>query len=180
MFRFFIEPKTNKFSDEFIHLPVPHNNAVRTLLEIMVMEYSDPREDSQRLLKSMLQTLLQEIARLYRIEKSENIHKTVSEQILDYMSDHSDVVTLKEIAAQFSYHPNYISTLLKRETGKKFTEILLEKRMERAVLLMQNTTLSIEEISVMLGYSNQSNFYKAFKDYFGKTPRDYISPSKPG
>ena len=52
--------------------------------------------------------------------------------------------------------------------------------MERAVLLMQNTTLSIEEISVMLGYSNQSNFYKAFKGYFGKTPRDYISPSKPG
>lgn len=180
LFQFFIEPKTNKFSDEFIHLPVPHNNAVRTLLEIMVMEYADPREDSQRLLKSMLQTLLQEIARLYRIEKSENIHKTVSEQILDYMSDHSDVVTLKEIAAHFSYHPNYISTLLKRETGKKFTEILLEKRMERAVLLMQNTTLSIEEISVMLGYSNQSNFYKAFKDYFGKTPRDYISPSKPG
>ena len=180
LFQFFIEPKTNKFSDEFIHLPVPHNNAVRTLLEMMVMEYADPREDSQRLLKSMLQTLLLEIARLYRIEKSENIHKTVSEQILDYMSNHSDVVTLKEIAAQFSYHPNYISTLLKRETGKKYTEILLEKRMERAVLLMQNTTLSIEEISVMLGYSNQSNFYKAFKDYYGKTPRDYISPSKPG
>jgi len=64
--------------------------------------------------------------------------------------------------------------LLKRETGRKLTEILLEKRMERAVLLMRNTTLSIEEISAMLGYSNHSNFYKAFKEYYGKAPREYM------
>ena len=89
------------------------------------------------------------------------------------MGDHSDVVTLKDIAAHFSYHPNYISMLLHKETGRKFTEILLEKRMERAVLLMKNTSLSLEEISVLLGYSNHSNFYKAFKEYYGMTPREY-------
>ena len=89
------------------------------------------------------------------------------------MGDHSDVVTLKDIAAHFHYHPNYISALLHRETGRKFTEILLEKRMERAVLLMKNTTLSIEEVAAMLGYSNHSNFYKAFKEYYGVTPREY-------
>ena len=91
------------------------------------------------------------------------------------MGDHSDVVTLQDIAAHFHYHPNYVSALLHRETGRKFTEILLEKRMERAVLLMKNTTLSLEEISSMLGYSNHSNFFKAFKAYYGTTPREYIS-----
>lgn len=105
-----------------------------------------------------------EIARRYRIEKAGTAPKSVSEQILEYMGDHSDVVTLKDIALHFNYHPNYISALLHREIGRKFTEILLEKRMERAVLLMKNTTLSIEEISAMLGYSNHSNFYKAFKE----------------
>ena len=89
------------------------------------------------------------------------------------MGDHSDVVTLKDIAAHFSYHPNYISALLHRETGRKFTEILLEKRMGRTVLLMKNTSLSLEEISALLGYSNHSNFYKAFKEYYGMTPREY-------
>ena len=90
------------------------------------------------------------------------------------MADHSDVVTLKDIAAHFSYHPNYISALLHKETGRKFTEILLEKRMERAVLLLKNTPLSVEEITVMLGYSNTSNFYKAFREYYGTTPREYL------
>jgi len=175
LFRFFINPQTDKFSDEFIHLPVTKDHAIRTILELMVMEYADRKEDTQRILKSMLQTLLLEIARRYRIEKTGPAPKSVSEQILDYMGDHSDVVTLQDIAAHFHYHPNYISALLHRETGRKFTEILLEKRMERAVLLMKNTTLSLEEISAMLGYSNHSNFFKAFKTYYGATPREYIS-----
>lgn len=174
LFRFFINPQTDKFSDEFIHLPVTKDHAIRSLLEMMVMEYADRKDDTQRILKSMLQTLLLEIARRYRIEKTGIAPKSVSEQILDYMGDHSDVVTLKDIAIHFNYHPNYISALLHRETGRKFTEILLEKRMGRAVLLMRNTTLSIEEISAMLGYNNHSNFYKAFKEYYGVTPREYI------
>lgn len=91
------------------------------------------------------------------------------------MDDHSDVVTLKTIAAHFGYHPNYVSTLLSKETGRTFSEILLEKRMEHAVLLMRNTTLPLEEISAMLGYSNHSNFYKAFKAHYGTTPREYMT-----
>jgi YesN/AraC family two-component response regulator len=46
--------------------------------------------------------------------------------------------------------------------------------MDKAVILLKGTTLSIEEIAAMLGYSNHSNFYKAFKEYYGKTPREYI------
>ena len=87
------------------------------------------------------------------------------------------MVTLKDIAAHFSYHPNYISSLLHQELGKTFSEIVLEKRMDRAVILLKGTTLSIEEIASMLGYSNHSNFYKAFKEYYGKTPREYIGSS---
>ena len=174
LFRFFIDPQTNKFSDEFIHLPVTKDHAIRTILELMVMEYADRKDDTQRILKSMLQTLLLEIARRYKIEKVGTAPKSLSEQILDYMGDHSDVVTLKDISGHFNYHPNYISSLLHKETGRTFTEILIEKRMERAVLLMKSTTLSIEDISAMLGYSNTSNFYKAFKEYYRKTPREFV------
>ena len=46
--------------------------------------------------------------------------------------------------------------------------------MDRAVILLKGTTLSIEEIAAMLGYSNPSNFYKAFRAFYGKTPREYM------
>lgn len=70
------------------------------------------KEDTQKILKSMLQTLLLQIARRYRIENSESDTKPLARQIIDYMDDHSDVVTLKDIAAHFSYRPNYISSLV--------------------------------------------------------------------
>ena len=173
LFRFFIEPKSNRFSDEFTHFALSSEHEIRNILEAMVIEYADRKEDTQQILKSTLQTLFLQIARRYRLEKPVSSTESLAEKIMQYMADHSDVVTLKDIAAHFSYHPNYISALLHKETGRKFTEILLEKRMERAVLLLKNTTLSVEEITVILGYSNTSNFYKAFKEYFGVTPREY-------
>ena len=46
--------------------------------------------------------------------------------------------------------------------------------MDRAVILLKGTDLSVEEIAAMLGYSDTSNFYKAFRDFYGKTPREYL------
>lgn len=138
---------------------------------MMVMEYADPQPDTQDILQPMVLTLLMLIARQYRRSTPAVEGERLSEQIIRYMGEHADVVSLKEIAKHFSYHPNYIYALLHRETGKSFSEILLEQRMERAVSLMNGTTLSIEEIAAMLGYSNSSNFYKAFKKHFGISPR---------
>lgn len=43
--------------------------------------------------------------------------------------------------------------------------------MRREKLLLEHTDLSIEKIAAMLGYSNNSNFYKAFREYYGTSPR---------
>lgn len=174
MFRFFLDPQTDKFSDEFIHLSFEKTSPVRALLEMMVIEYADKKEDTQLILKPMVLALFMHIARRYRLEKSDIKAATLSESIVGYINSHPESVTLKDISAHFSYHPNYISSLLHKELGKTFSEIVLEKRMDRAVVLLKGTTLSIEEISAMLGYTNTSNFYKAFRSYYGNTPREYI------
>lgn len=174
LFRFFLEPQTNEYSDEFIHLKFGDSYYIRTLLEMMVIEYANPKEDTQDILQPLVLSLLMLVARQYKRSVPIPKNEKLSDQIVRYMGEHTDVVTLKEIAKHFSYHPNYISTLLRREIGKSFSEILLEQRMERAVSLLKSTNLSIEEIALMLGYSNSSNFYKAFKGYYHQSPRDFI------
>ena len=173
LFRFFLDPQTNKFSDEFIHLSFEKTSPVRGLLEMMVMEYADKKEDTQRILKPMVLSLFLHIARKYRLEQFLPACDTLEEKILQYINSHPETVTLKEIAAHFSYHPNYISTLLHKKTGKKFSDIVREKRMDRAAILIKGTDLSIEEISAMLGYNDMSNFYKAFRMHYGMSPREY-------
>ena len=135
---------------------------------------SSERYNTELILKPMVLALFMHIARRYRLEKSTVQASSLSESIIQYINSHPESVSLKEIAAHFSYHPNYVSTLLHKELGKTFSEIVLEKRMDRALILLKGTTLSIEEISSMLGYSNTSNFYKAFREYYGKTPRDFM------
>lgn len=174
LFHFLLDPATNQFSDEFIHFRVEDDCNIRTLLEMMVIEYAYKKEDTQDILKPMALSFLMYIARQYTEQNKETVPDRLSDQIVRFMGEHCDVVTLKDIAKRFSYHPNYISTLLHREIGKSFSEILLEQRMERAVILLKGTDLSIEEIAAMLGYSNNSNFYKAFRSYYGKSPREYI------
>lgn len=113
------------------------------------------------------------IARRYRLQKSENEQLTLLQQMIRYIRDHVDSVTLNELSKHFSYHPNYISALIHRETGKTFKQLVLDERMSRAVILMNNTDLSNEEIAVMLGYSDQSNYYKAFREFYRVSPREY-------
>lgn len=173
LFRFFLDPRSNEFSDEFIRLKFSEYSPVRQLLEIMMVEYAHPQEDTQAILKSLTLTLLMQVAREYKTSYVKEENLPLSEQILQYMNEHTDAVSLKDIAAHFSYHPNYISSLLRKETGKTFSEILLALRMERAVILLKGTDLSVEEIAAMLGYSNSSNFYKAFREFYHCSPREY-------
>ena len=142
---------------------------------MMVIEYANRQGDTQVVLKSLTLSFLIQIARQYVNVNRGSVKERPSEKIVQYMGEHVDTVTLKEIAKHFSYHPNYISTLLRREIGKSFSEILLELRMERAVILLQGTGLPVEKVSSVLGYSNSSNFYKAFRDYYHVSPREYVS-----
>ena len=47
MFRFFLDPRTDRFSDRAIHLTFDRDSSFRALLELMVLEYADKNEDSQ-------------------------------------------------------------------------------------------------------------------------------------
>ncbi len=130
----------------------------------------------QTMLHSLMRTLTLYLSRKYAetyLQSSKNA--TLANQMRLYIETHSDSVTLGDLAEHFGYHPNYISSYLHKNTGKTFSELLLEKRMEKARLLLENTGLTIEVIADMLGYSNASNFYKAFHSYFHTSPRNYQS-----
>lgn len=147
LFHFLLDPSTNRFSDEFIHFKIEDDCNIRALLEMMVVEYAYKQSDTKDILKSLTLSFLLQIARQYAATDPAIHSEKLSEQIIQYVGEHFDTVTLKDIAKCFSYHPNYLSTLMRRETGKSFSEILL-------------------------GYGNSSNFYKAFREYYGVSPRE--------
>ncbi|XOJ03132.1 helix-turn-helix domain-containing protein [Paenibacillus polymyxa] len=58
------------------------------------------------------------------------------------------------MASLFGFHPNYLSSLLKKGTGKSFKQLLQLQRISQAALFLSNSSLSIPEISEKVGYSS--------------------------
>lgn len=56
------------------------------------------------------------------------------------------------------------------EQGTSFTGVLEEVRRQRALLLLDDKRLPIGEIADRLGYSDVSNFTRAFRRWTGRTP----------
>jgi AraC-like DNA-binding protein len=170
MLNFFLEPQKNQYADEFVHLTLPSNSPIWRLLGLMILEYANKTNDSQKIIKPMVMSLCMYVSSEY---KHQNLPTKLSmvEQIVEYIDSNVDTITLSSAASHFGYHPVYISKLLPKKTGKTFSQIVMDSRMRRAKLLLSHTDLSIEKISTILGYSNSSNFYKAFHQYFGTSPR---------
>ena len=76
---------------------------------------------------------------------------------------------------------NMTSRTLRRRLSKEdssYQDILAEVRYELAREYLATSTLPLEEISVMLGYSAPGNFSNAFKRWHGSSPREYRQVSQ--
>ena len=67
----------------------------------------------------------------------------------------------------------YISSFFKQNKGISIHNYIQQKRMIKAAELLEETDLAIAEIVQQIGYNNTNTFYKAFKRYYGMTPRSY-------
>lgn len=87
----------------------------------------------------------------------------------EYMHD----VSLSYVAEKVNLAPAYVSYVFKKETGKTLIKYITEIKMEKAKLLLEEGTMRVGEIARACGYENQSYFNRAFKNYYGLTPKQF-------
>jgi two-component system response regulator YesN len=82
-------------------------------------------------------------------------------------------LSLNMVADYVELNPSYFSDFFKTETGKNFSEYLLEIRMEKAMLLLRDPKIKIYKIGNMVGYEDAVSFGRAFKKKIGMSPKEY-------
>lgn len=80
---------------------------------------------------------------------------------------------LNDICEYLNISTSRFSSIFKEATGKTFTEILTNVRMEKAKQLLTQTTLKNYEIAERVGFSDPHYFSVAFKKMTGMTPKEY-------
>lgn len=91
----------------------------------------------------------------------------------DYFQSELKRASLTHFARKYGYTPAYASRLVKRQTGKKFSELLSEYRLQRAAELLSASEMSVEDIAFEIGYQVPSALYRQFNAHFGMTPNEY-------
>lgn len=62
------------------------------------------------------------------------------------------------------------------EEGQHYQGIVDEVRSALAIELLRNTTLSVEEVASRVGFTDRSNFRKAFRRWTGQSPARFRAP----
>lgn len=104
-------------------------------------------------------------------KKSSEILCEKTMQIIDerYMDPE---LSLAGVSSEIAVSPNYLSALVKKETGKTFKDLLTQKRIEAARELLLCTSMKIREITEKCGYNDQHYFSYCFKKYTGTSPNN--------
>lgn len=123
--------------------------------------------------EELLFPLFLQIMHDYR-ELSGSTQTNYVQNVIHYIEQHlGDSLTLQKIANQVHLHPNYLSDLLKKETGKSYVELLTELRMKKAVTLLTHSSAKVKDLAKIVGYSDWKYFITLFKKYTGMTPSQY-------
>ena len=149
-----------------------HDERLKNLFEDLFCEYLSPSLCSSELVMAYMRILL--------IGLMKNSSSTVKMDtrsdilaILSYIEDHSRDCTLQELGDRFGYTPKYLSALIKKKTGKSFSELLTDTRLQTARYYLSSSDLPVSDIAEHCGYSNKNFFYQKFKSAFGMTPNEY-------
>ena len=94
-------------------------------------------------------------------------------RITRYLLDNAADVTLTRLADDFHYSTEHASRMIKKITGQTFTELLTSIRLENAKQLLRDTSMSVLDIAIQVGYEGSDQFIRAFRKHNQITPIEY-------
>lgn len=93
--------------------------------------------------------------------------------ILRFIEEHYKDAELSQLAECMHYDLYWLSRLIKKQTGKTYTELLQDKRLQQASFLLKTTDMSVSDVGNAVGYDNLSYFHKIFRKQYGVSPKKY-------
>ena len=96
------------------------------------------------------------------------------EESIRYMKEHfQERLSIEDLAGRAGVSPAYFSRLFAAQTGQTPLSYLNHLRMNHAVFLLLNTSLTVEQIAGGCGFSCGNYFCKAFRRASGLSPAEY-------
>ena len=169
----------DKIKNTFFELIVTANNTTREKNKNFTSDTFDnafatlSSENDIKLIKEFAQKFLTECTQaISSVKKADEnpVIKKVCAYVDENLASDISLATAADFAGLSSF---YLSKLFKEEKGETFINFISEKRLEKSRQLLEETELSIKEITAEVGYNDQNYFSRIFKSKYGLSPKEY-------
>jgi AraC-like DNA-binding protein len=171
-------------ANESLHLSENEKKSLSEIIRTIQTELNQPIDKhTKNVFVSAIELLLNHCSRYYdrQFITRENQNKTVVERINKYLQlyfasadiSKNGLPTALQCAEEVNLSPNYLSDLLRKETGKTTQEHIHYHLLEIAKDRLLGSDDSIKEIAYSLGFEHSHYFSSLFKKKVGKSPKEF-------
>ena len=116
------------------------------------------------------------IVAVNKIDVINNSDTVIDQRMIDiknYIQANYIDITLDNLADHFFLSKPYLSKYIKEKAGITFSEMVKMVRMQKAKALLKGSNMTVENISLTIGYQNVEHFNRIFKKDTKMTPLQY-------
>lgn len=160
---------------EYVHLVDSTFFEFRQIFERLYDEYTAQKQGHEGVMRA---NIIELIIKIFRVIGTESQKVKSSEDIVamvkQYIKLHySEPISLKYMSKRVFLSSDYLSRLIKKETGMSFAAYLQKYRIEQVCRLLIHTNETVEIIREKCGFHDAKFFYLSFKKHMGVTPITY-------
>lgn len=147
---------------------------IKRIMKLILSEYTNRDKNCDEISKKYIEILINYLARHLRDNKEDSAvdkYAEISDVLIFIDQNLERKITLEEVGEKFGYSPKYFSRVLKRKYNLTFKELLLKKRISKAIKYLMTTDDNIDNISKQCGFTNLTFFYKKFEEYLHISPK---------
>lgn len=82
-------------------------------------------------------------------------------------------ITLEEAAKYLYISTRQLDRIVRKRYGKSLRNVIVDKRIDAAGYMLENTDLSVDKIGRAVGFGSKMGFYREFSKKHGMTPSEY-------
>lgn len=168
--------------NEALHLSEDEENDLIEILHNIDKECQHIDRHTQEIILSQIALLLNYSQRFYErqfITRKNNNHQLLIKfekflnDYFDKESSEKGLLTVHQIAEVMNLSPNYLSDLLRIQTGQNTQQHIHEKLISKAKEKLSTTELSVSEIAYELGFEHSQSFSTLFKKKTKMSPLEF-------
>lgn len=174
---FFLGNLFEKDKTRYLLYHTSEDEVIRNYILDMYMEQMHMDDYSDRIICSLLTIFFTQLTRRHgmtvEIPEKAGRKTEYDDEILNYIIQNYNTVTLGDVASRFHFSEPYCSKLIAGITGITFSELLTRIRLQNGENMLAHTQMSIADISEKIGYKNPETFVRSFSRNYHMTPSQY-------